>query len=247
MKNRDQSSPLPKRSRNMTVADRRRVIQQLGLGRDLSDTALAHLAENSVALDFSRRRFIYRAGDPADSLFAIAEGRIKLCRIEQGTGREAVIDILSAGSLFGEAALYSSEGLRENSAIAYEQSRLLRIPAAVFQLGMTEDGQLHNYTFRLLVQRLENAERRVADFALNAIPARLERLLAEFSERYGVLESDGVLIDIPLPHREIASIVGSTRESVTVRLNAMRREGTIDFVRRKILVKRPQSLAVSGN
>jgi len=64
----------------------------------------AHLAENSVAFDFARRRSIYRAGDPADSLFAIAQGRIKLCRIEPGTGREAVIDLLSAGSLFGESA-----------------------------------------------------------------------------------------------------------------------------------------------
>lgn len=247
MKDRDQTPSFPKRARDMTVTDRRRVIGRLGLGRDLNDAALAHLAENSVALDFARRRFIYRAGDPADSLFAIAQGRIKLCRIEPGTGREAVIDLLSAGSLFGESALYATAGLRENFAIAYEQSRLIRIPTGVFQLGMSEDGQLHNYTFRLLGQRLEYAERRLADFALNAIPARLDRLLAEFSERYGVLERDGVLIDIPLPHREIASIVGSTRESVTVRLNAMRREGTIDFVRRKILVKRPKTLAASGD
>ena len=84
---------------------------------------------------------------------------------------------------------------------------------------------------------------RLADFALHAIPQRLERMLAEFSERYGVVEERGVLIDIPLLHREIASIVGTTRESVTVRLNAMRREGTIDFVSRKILVKRPAGLA----
>ena len=96
--------------------------------------------------------------------------------------------------------------------------------------------------FRLIGQRLENAESRLADFALNAIPARLDRLLADFSDRYGVVEPEGVLIDIPLPHREIASIVGSTRESVTVRLNAMRREGTIEFVNRRILVKRPESL-----
>jgi CRP/FNR family transcriptional regulator len=229
------------------VTDRRRAIQQMELAHGLGDAALSHLAENSVALDFGRRRFIYRAGEPAASLFAIVHGRIKICRIEPETGREAVIDLLSAGAIFGESALYSSAGIRENSAIAYEQSRLLRITAAGFQLGMTEDQQLHNYTFRLLGQRLENAERRLADFALNAIPARLERLLAEFSERYGVLERDGVLIDIPLPHREIAAIVGSTRESVTVRLNAMRREGTIDFVKRRILVKRPRSLAASGN
>src|SRR6202158_3169679 len=97
MKNRDQSFSLPKRARDMTVADRRRVIEQLGLGRDLSDAALAHLAENTVALDFGRRRFIYRAGDPADSLFAIAAGRIKLCRIEQGTGRKPQLTFSPAG------------------------------------------------------------------------------------------------------------------------------------------------------
>jgi len=107
---------------------------------------------------------------------------------------------------------------------------------------MVGNNQLHDYTFRLIGQRLQNAERRLADFALNAIPARLDRLLADFSDRYGVPEREGVLIDIPLPHREIASIVGSTRESVTVRLNAMRREGTIEFVNRRILVKRPESL-----
>jgi CRP/FNR family transcriptional regulator len=110
---------------------------------------------------------------------------------------------------------------------------------------MGENHELYDYTFRLIGQRLARAERLVADFALDAIPARLEKLLLEFSKRYGVNDLNGVLIDISLPHREIASIVGSTRESVTVRLNAMRREGIIDFVDRKILIKRPESLAAA--
>jgi CRP-like cAMP-binding protein len=114
-----------------------------------------------------------------------------------------------------------------------------------FQKVMAEDRTLYDYTFRLIGQRRAHAERRVTDFALDAIPARLEKLLVEYSDRYGVHDSAGVLIDIPLPHREIASLVGSTRESVTVRLNAMRREGTIDFVNRKILIKRPKSLAAA--
>lgn len=231
-----------KRARDLTPADRADIIRNLGFGSTLSDTLVSELANNSVVLDFRRRRFVYRAGDPADCLYAIIHGRVKLCRIEADTAREAVIDILPEGSLFGESALYSAAGQRANSAIAYENSRLLRIHAADFKRGMAEDDRLHDYTFRLIGQRLEHAERRLADFALNAIPARLGRLLAEFSDRYGVSEAEGVLIDIPLPHREIASIVGSTRESVTVRLNAMRREGTIEFVNRRILIKRPASL-----
>ncbi len=232
----------PKRANALSAADLATIIQHLGFGSTLGDQLISQLASSAVVLDLRRRRFVYRAGDPADSLYAIVHGTIKLCRIDHDTEREAVIDILSEGSLFGESALYSTAGRRENSAVAYANSRLLRIPSGDFQKGMAEDDRLHDYTFRLIGQRLEQAERRLADFALNAIPARLDRLLADFSDRYGVPEREGVLIDIPLPHREIASIVGSTRESVTVRLNAMRREGTIEFVNRRILVKRPESL-----
>lgn len=85
----------------------------------------------------------------------------------------------------------------------------------------------------------------MTDFALDGIPARLDKLLVELSERYGREEPGGVLIDLNLPHREIASIVGSTRESVTVRLNAMRRAGIIDFVDRKILIRTPATVAVA--
>ncbi|HEY6805174.1 MAG TPA: Crp/Fnr family transcriptional regulator [Pyrinomonadaceae bacterium] len=231
-----------RRARDLTSADRADIIRQLDFGSSLNDSVVLDLASSSVVLDFRRRRFVYRVGEPADCLYAIINGRVKLCRIESETGREAVIDILPEGSLFGESALYSAAGQRANSAVAYENSRLLRIHVADFKRGMAEDNRLHDYTFRLIGQRLEHAERRLADFALNAIPARLDRLLAELSDRYGVSEPEGVLIDIPLPHREIASIVGSTRESVTVRLNAMRREGTIEFVKRRILIKRPASL-----
>jgi CRP-like cAMP-binding protein len=235
---------LHRRACDLSAEDRAHLLGQLDFGIGLDQTLLAKFAASSTAVDFHRRRFIYREGDPADSLYVILRGRVKLCRIEQVTAREAVIDILGAGSLFGESALYAV-GSRENCAIAYEKSRLLRIPAQEFQGGMVEHRELYDYTFRLIGQRLSSAERRVADFALDAIPARLEKLLVEYSKRYGVSKTGGVLIDIPLPHREIASIVGSTRESVTVRLNVMRREGTIDFVDRKILIKRPEMLSAA--
>ena len=232
----------PRRAQDLTATDRAAIVRQLEFGANLGDQTVSQFAECSAVLDVRRRRFVYRAGDQADALYAIVSGRIKLCRIEPQTDREAVIDILPEGALFGESALYSRAGRRENCAVAYESCTLLKIPSDQFRIGMAVEPMLHEYTFQLIGQRLEHAEQRLADFALNAIPARLDRLLADFSNRYGVRESAGVLIDIPLPHREIASIVGSTRESVTVRLNAMRREGTIEFVNRRILVKRPEGL-----
>ena len=232
-----------KRACDLTMDERAVILRKSDLGPTLGEPLLVRLAAASSAYDYRRRRLIYNSGDEANALYVIEHGRVKLCRIEEGTQREAVIDILPAGSLFGDSALYA-DGQRENCAVAYEHVRVVRIPVGEFKKGMAESQELYDYTFRLIGQRLSRAERRVADFALDAIPARLDKLLVDFSRRYGVNETEGVLIDIPLPHREIASIVGSTRESVTVRLNAMRREGIIDFVNRKILIKRPESLAM---
>ena len=233
-----------RRACDLSNEDRAEIIRHSEVGASLDAETVKLLAEAATAADFRRRRFVYRAGDVADALFVIARGRVKICSVEEESGREAVIDIVGAGAIFGESALYDG-GTRERCAVAYENVRLLRIPVGVYQEGMFTSRGLYDYTFRMVGQRLARAERRVADFALDAIPARLDKLLVELSERYGERVDAGVLIDIPLPHREIASIVGSTRESVTVRLNAMRRAGIIDFVDRKILIKdQPVAAAV---
>ena len=231
-----------RRSGELTTPERETVIRESEIAEGLDGAVLSLLARDSKAVEFRRRRFIYRAGDVADSLYVIDRGRVKICSIEEATGREAVMDIVGRGALFGESSLYSA-GVREKCAIAYENVRLLRIPAGVYREGMAASRELYDYTFRMVGQRLSRAERRVVDFALDAIPARLDKLLADLSERYGRPDPEGVLIDLALPHREIASIVGSTRESVTVRLNALRRAGIIDFVDRKILIKTPAATA----
>ncbi|MGI9104861.1 MAG: Crp/Fnr family transcriptional regulator [Pyrinomonadaceae bacterium] len=233
-----------RRACDLSAADRTDIIRQSEIAAALDEALIVKLAAVSTAIDFRRRRFIYRDGDMADTLYLIARGRVKLCRGEAETNREAVIDILPAGSLFGEFSLYGSGG-RQMCAVAFEQVRLLRIAVGDFHEAMTESRTLYDYTFRLVGQRLARSEQRVADFALDAIPARLEKLLVELSERYGRRGTDGVLIDLNLPHREIASLVGSTRESVTVRLNDMRRAGMIDFVDRKILIKQPSELVTA--
>ncbi len=229
-----------RRACDLTTTERTEIIRYSEIGARLDEETLARLAASATALDVRRRRFIYRRGDLADALYLIARGRVKICAVEDGTNREAVIDIIGTGALFGESALYAA-GTRAKWAAAFENVRVLLIPVGDYQEGMAASRELYDYTFRLVGQRLARAECRMADFALDTIPARLDKVLAELSERYGRTEAGGVLIDLTLPHREIASLVGSTRESVTVRLNALRRAGIIEFVDRKILIKTPAS------
>ncbi len=234
-----------RRACDLTTEERAEIIRHSEIGARLDEEIVTRLAVAATTLDYRRRRFIYRRGDVADALYLIACGRVKICAVEEQTKREAVIDIIGTGALFGESALYAF-GTRGKCAAAFENVRLLRIPVGDYQEEMAANRELYDYTFHLVGQRLARAECRVADFALDTIPARLDKLLAELSERYGRTQAGGVLIDLTLPHREIASIVGSTRESVTVRLNALRRAGIIEFVDRKILIKTPASTSAAA-
>src|SRR3712207_4769017 len=146
-----------RRACDLSAEERAEIIRQSEVGTRLSPAVLVRLAHASTALDFRRRRFVYRAGDPADALYVLGRGRVKLCTIEEASAREAVIDIVGAGAIFGESALYGA-GVREKSAVAYENVRLLRVPVGEFQEGMLADRELYDYTFRLVGQRLSRAE-----------------------------------------------------------------------------------------
>jgi CRP/FNR family transcriptional regulator len=56
------------------------------------------------------------------------------------------------------------------------------------------------------------------------------------AQEHGLKRDRGILVDIKLTHYDIASLIGSTRETTTVCLNDFKKEGLIDFDRRKILI-----------
>jgi CRP-like cAMP-binding protein len=72
---------------------------------------------------------------------------------------------------------------------------------------------------------------------------RVIHLLLELVERYGVQVPEGLLVNIRLSHLEMASIIGSTRETVTVVLGQLQKEEYLTIARRKIIIKDLSRLA----
>jgi CRP-like cAMP-binding protein len=245
------SSPDPQRQVDRAATAARAVVrskesdalQQLDLFRHFDRAALQRLTPRCALLTFARRAVIYQNGDARDALYGILEGHVKLLCHDGQPPRRALLDILPPGTLFGEDALYA-DGKRDRTTVAYDTVTVMRISKADFQSLFAEYPALHHSLLAMLGERLARAERRVIDLALDGIARRLARLLLMMAERYGTaLESGGVLINLKLPHREIAELVGSTRESVTMHLNDLRRQQLIDFRDRRILVTNLASLA----
>ena len=87
-----------RRASDLSAAERAEILRHSEVGADLPEETLWLLAEGSEAVDYRRRRFIYRTSDTADALYCIARGRVKICSIDSVTAREAVIDIVGAGA-----------------------------------------------------------------------------------------------------------------------------------------------------
>jgi CRP/FNR family transcriptional regulator, cyclic AMP receptor protein len=95
----------------------------------------------------------------------------------------------------------------------------------------------------MIGERMSRSEDRICDLSLDGIAARLAKVLLDLARRYGTLHEGGAqLISLRIPHRELADLVGSTRESVTMHLNDLRRREIVEFSNRRILILKPDAL-----
>lgn len=197
--------------------------------------SLKQVAAKFTLKRFPRRSVIRRAGEQRHEIYGVAQGHIKvLC--DDGQGELALLDILAPGTLYGEDQLYSTSP-RERTLMAYDNVTLALITKDDFQGLLSEYPQLKDYVFRSMGERLRRAEERIITLSFDNAAARLSKVLSELGLRYGTIQEDGaVRINLKLPHRELANLVGSTRESVNGHLRELRRRKLIDIRERAIII-----------
>jgi CRP-like cAMP-binding protein len=96
---------------------------------------------------------------------------------------------------------------------------------------------------RMMGLRRRRIERRLKNLLFLSNRDRLTHLLLELAEQYGEPGAEGVRLRIRLSHQDLASIIGSTRETVTGVLGELQGEGLVRVGRKKILIRRPERLA----
>lgn len=199
----------------------------------------------SKVREISRGDLVYLPSDQADSVLLLASGRVKIYHVT-GEGKQAVLALIDPGELFGELALFESGGTpRDEFAEAMESSRVILIPREVMQSLMESHAEISLGVTRLVGLRRKRVERRLKSLLFRSNRERLVHLLLELAEKYGRPTVDGVALGIKLSHQDLASIIGSTRETVTVLLGELQHEGQLIIQRRRIILTKMNRLAAS--
>lgn len=217
------------------------LLRHIPLFSSLSDRERRQVARLGRSCLIPRGNQIYLPGDPAEAVYIIAKGRVKLSRLTE-SGQELILAIVGAPGLFGELALID-EAPREEMAEALEDSSLYTFAAEDLTPLLNQSPTFALEVARQMGRRLKALEVRAGLLALCKVPVRLAHLLLQFMEDCGRPSAAGILLALPMAHLHLAQQIGSSRETVTAVLNHFKRQGLIDIRPMHVIIRDPDRLA----
>ena len=204
---------------------RRELLGRMTLLRGCTPAALDDLARRIVVRVRPADTLILAQDEPADSLYLIASGSVEVT-IVGDSGRELTVAQLGPGEFFGEQALLP-ETAQVANVNAVDDVTLLLLGREAF----LEHLKLHPATAvnlaLTLSRRMATATRTIGELALENVESRLVRTLERLARAQGGMTTDGLVLHGRPTHQELASLVGTCRETITRMLTSLTRRGLL--------------------
>jgi len=189
-------------------------------------SALANSGIATSSLAFSAKDVIFWQGSPADSVFLIHEGRVKLT-VVSAEGKEATLAFLGADEFLGEHSMAEQQHVWMNTATAATDCVLLKIGRNDMAAMLRREPRFANFFLSFLLARNLRMQEAVVDQVFNSSEKRLARTLLLLANFRGPEEVQTVVPKIN--HETLAAMVGTTRARVSFFMNRFRKQGFIDY------------------
>jgi CRP-like cAMP-binding protein len=220
-------------------------LKNCALFERLAPAELSRLESRARVRKYPGHCPVYLPADQADAVLLLASGRVKIGSLTTD-GKESILAFIEPGEIFGELAIFGS-GLREEIAQTIEPSTVVMFPRAVFWECMQRHTDISLGVTKLIGLRRQRIERRIKYLLFQSSRDRLIHLLLELADQYGQATPQGVFIRLKLSHQDLANIIGSTRETVTVLLGELQTERQLELGRQKIVLLDLRGLAASAH
>jgi CRP/FNR family transcriptional regulator, cyclic AMP receptor protein len=172
-----------------------------------------------------KRATFFDQGDATKTVFLIKTGRVRIAR-NTADGKEVTVAILGPGDMFGEDALFGGSE-RTTVATCMEETLICKAHADDLFGLLASNSALALNVAQMLSDRLGDASATIEDLAYAKISDRLVNLFERLAGELGRATDEGTFLDVRLTHQDIASIIGSTRETVSLEMNQLVRAGQI--------------------
>lgn len=205
------------------------MLNAIPLFRSLTEQQLASVGAHAAWRVVEKGEVIVRQGALADSFFVIASGQVKVYMSEGE--REVILKTLSAGDFFGEIPMFDQEP-RSASVAAMERCHLQTLSYKAFQRAMEGSADIAKRVLETLAKRLRDADRKISTLALMNISSRVSRTLLELA----IVSNGRMVVGEPFTQKDLAGMVGASREMVNRTLHDLMQQGYIEVHRKSITI-----------
>jgi CRP/FNR family transcriptional regulator len=203
---------------------------------DLSADQLLEIRKIIVSRQFARGELIFSEGDHGDGFYVVAAGLVKIFKLSVD-GKEHIMRIVGPGQAFGQVSVYAGRTFPA-SAQAIAQGHLLFLPRKAFVDLITGNASLALSMLASLSIRLREFTVHVERLALKEVPGRLAAYLIHLMDEQ---KSEPPVVSLNISKVQLASLLGTTPETLSRILSQMADRGLIEMEKRDFRI-----LDVSG-
>jgi CRP/FNR family transcriptional regulator, cyclic AMP receptor protein len=211
----------------MRIEDIKKVLSEFTLFRELDDYELTKIANISIAREWKKQSHVFLQGDPLENVYFIYDGKIKVYKSDIH-GKEQIVAIMKKGEMFPHVGFFR-KGDYPAYAEVLEPSTLIAVPISNFEGVLIEYPELSIKVFKVLGEKIVDLQNRLEEQILNNTYEQIVKLLIRLAQKHGKELEDGtILLKSEFTNRDLASMIGTTRETISRTLTKMKKDELIE-------------------
>jgi CRP/FNR family transcriptional regulator, cyclic AMP receptor protein len=219
----------------------KKVLSSFMLFRDLNEHEIEKIVEISLSRTWKKNSYIFLQGEPLDNVYFIDEGKIKIYKSDIN-GREQIVTIAKNGEMFPHVGFFRKGSYPANAEVL-EKATLVVVPIAKFENVLIENPELCIKVFKVLGEKIVDLQNRLEEQILNNTYEQIIKLLIRLGEKHGTKNEDGtVILKNEFTNKDLANMIGTTRETVSRTLTKMKKEELIEIDEQGNMIINPDTV-----
>ncbi len=219
----------------------RAVLEKVPLFSGLSSSFMDRLVQATTRKILDKDTVVVEEHESGDTLFMILSGKVKVTNIGPD-GKEVILSVLGPGEFFGEMSLLDEEP-RSANVVSMAKTEMMLLRRKDFLALLENNTEVLSKLLAVLSSRLRHANAQIKSLALLDVLGRIARLLLDIASKEGRKLLDGSVVFRRPTHQEIASMVGTSRETVSRMIGDLSRDGYIKISGKDIIIEEKMEAA----
>src|SRR3954468_14077324 len=203
------------------------VLAKFSLFHGLSEQEIYKIVDISISREWNKGSHVFLQDEPLENVYFINVGKIKIYKTDVN-GKEQIVSILKSGEMFPHVGFFRKGGYPAFSEVM-ENSVLVVVPILPFEKVLIENPELCIKVFKVLGEKIVDLQERLESQILNNTYQQIIKLLIRLGKDHGQKLEDGrTLLKSEFTNRDLANMIGTTRETVSRTLTKLKKEQLIE-------------------